>query len=54
MIRKYKEESSSDLKDWVPDAPGEYVDTVVEEWKKGNPDDADVDEVMSFVEADRS
>jgi hypothetical protein len=39
---KYENESTSDFKDWVTDAPGEYIDTVVEEWKKGNPDDADV------------
>ena len=27
---------SSDFAGWVEDASGEYIDTVVEEWKKGN------------------
>ena len=51
---KYKEESISDLKDWVEDAPGEYVETVVEEWKKGNPDDDEIAEVMSVAKGGRS
>jgi hypothetical protein len=51
---KYEEESISDFKDWVTDAPGDYVDTVVEEWKKGNPDDADIAEITSVVQAGRS
>jgi len=46
---EYEAESSSNFKDWVTDAPGEYVDTVVEEWKKGNPGDNDIAEVMSVV-----
>ena len=45
----YKEESRSDLKDWLEDAPGEYVATVVEEWKKGNPDNDAITEVMSIA-----
>jgi hypothetical protein len=51
---KYNEESSSDLKDWVEDAPGEYVETVVEEWKKGNPDEDEIAEVMSVAKGGRS
>jgi hypothetical protein len=50
----YEEESCSDFKDWVTDAPGEYVDTVVEEWKKGNPNDKDIAEVMSIVKGGSS
>jgi hypothetical protein len=46
---KYEEESSSEFKDWVTDAPGEYIDTVIDEWKKGNPNGDDVAEVTSFV-----
>ena len=51
---EYDDKSISDFKDWVTDAPGEYVDTVVEEWKKGNPNDEDIAEVMNFVKGERS
>ena len=47
---KYEEESNSDFKDWVPDAAGDYVSTVLEDWKKGKPSDEDVAEVKSIVE----
>jgi hypothetical protein len=49
-LRKYEESSNSDIKDWLSDAPGEYVDTVVKEWKEGNPNDEDIAEVMGVVE----
>jgi hypothetical protein len=45
----YEKDSASEFKDWVPDAPGEYVSFVVDEWKKGNPSDEDVAEVMNFM-----
>ena len=50
----YEQESCSDLKDWVTDAPGEHVDTVVEEWKKGNPGNEDIAEVMSVMKGGQS
>ena len=50
----YKEESTSDLSEWLEDAPGDYVDTVVEEWKKGNPSDEDIADVMNIARSDRS
>jgi hypothetical protein len=50
----YKEESRSDLKDWLEDAPGEYVETVVREWKKGNPDNDAIAEVMSVAKGGQS
>ena len=50
---KYEGASSSSLADWVEDAPGEYVYTVIEEWKKGNPTSEDITEVMSFAEGDQ-
>jgi hypothetical protein len=50
----YKEESRSDLKDWLEDASGEYVETVVREWKKGNPDNDAIVEVMSVVKSAQS
>ena len=49
-ILKYEEESDSDFKGWVEDAPGEYINTVFEEWKKGNPDDDAVAEVAKIIE----
>lgn len=49
-LLRYEKESYSDLTDWVQDAPGEYIDTVVEEWKKGNPSSDDIAEVMEIVE----
>jgi hypothetical protein len=51
-LRKFDKESYSDLKDWFVDEPSEYVYTVLDEWKKGNPDKKDIREVMSFVESD--
>jgi hypothetical protein len=51
---RYEEGSSSDFSGWVEDAPGEYVDNVIEEWKKGNPSDDDIAEIMCFVKDGRS
>ena len=48
----YKEESTSDFADWVEDAPDQYVDTVIDEWKKGNPPSEDIAEVMSIAKRD--
>ena len=48
-LLRYKKGASSELSDWLPDAPGEYIETVVDEWKKGNPSDDDVAEVMRIA-----
>ena len=48
-LQMYGESPVSDLSGWLQDAPGEYIDTVVDEWKKGNPSDADVAEVLNVV-----
>ena len=48
-LQMYDNGSSSDLSDWLQDAPGEYIDTVIDEWKKGNPSGEDVAEVLSIV-----
>ena len=50
----YEEDSTSDFADWVEDAPDQYVETVIDEWKKGNPSSEDIAEVMSIAKRDRS
>ena len=50
---KYRDESFSDIADWFEDAPDEYVDTVIDEWKKGNPASKDIVEVMSIVQSEK-
>ena len=49
-LLRYEEGSRSDFSEWVMDAPGEYIYTVVGEWKKGNPSSEDISEVMGIVE----
>ena len=48
-LMAYEEDSRSDFAEWVTDAPGEYIHTVVDEWKKGNPSGEDIAEVMGIV-----
>ena len=47
-LRKYEKESTSDFSDWVPDAPGEFIESVYEEWKKGQPSEDDIVEVIEI------
>jgi hypothetical protein len=51
-LQMYGEGSSSEFSDWVEDAPGEYIDSVIEEWKKGKPSEEDIAEVMSIERGD--
>ena len=53
-LMRYDKDPNDDFKDWVIDAPGEYIDTVIYEWKKGNPSDEDIAEVMGFVKSGQS
>ena len=53
-IRMYDEEPSSDFGGWAEDLTGEHIDTVVKEWKKGNPSSEDIDEVMRAAEGNPS
>ena len=53
-LMAYEEDSRSDFAEWVTDAPGEYIHTVVDEWKKGNPSGEDIAEVMGIVKGGRS
>jgi len=50
----YDKKSCSDFYDWVQDAPGEYIDTVIDEWKKGKPADEDIAEVMNIARGEPS
>ena len=49
-LQQYENESTSDFKDWVVDAPLGYVHNVIDEWKKGKPSKEDIADIMSFVE----
>lgn len=51
---RYGEDSSSDLKEWVSDAPNEYVYTVIQEWERGNPPGIDIAEVMEIVKEEKA
>jgi len=51
-LRMYEENSTSDFADWVEDAPGEFIDRVVDEWMEGNPPSEDIDEVMSIAKGE--
>jgi len=39
----------SEFKNWATDAPVEYIDRILNDWKKGNPDSTDITEVEGAV-----
>ena len=49
-LYRFKHESTSEFKDWAPDAPGIFAETVVDAWKAGSPSRADVKAVKACVE----
>jgi hypothetical protein len=49
-ISKFSEESNSEFLEWAVDAPSEYLSTVVDEWKKGNPGAEEVKEIEGLFE----
>ncbi len=51
---KFEKEAITDFAEWVEDAPCEYVDAAVKEWKKSKPGKKDIAEVMSIAKGDRS
>jgi hypothetical protein len=53
-LMEYDKKSNSNFYDWVQDAPGEYIDNVIDEWKKGKPTDKDIAEVMSITKGEPS
>ena len=48
-IRMYDEDPDSEFGGWVEDVTGECIDTVIKEWKKGNPSREDIADVMRVV-----
>ena len=49
-LRMYEKEASSEFSDWVKDAPSQYIDVVLKEFKKGNPSDEDLAQVEALVQ----
>ena len=48
-IYKFEKESASEYKDWAVDAPREYFERVLKEWKNGQNNPEDVAEVEDFI-----
>lgn len=53
-IRKFESESHSEFLDWAVDAPGENIERVIDEWKKGQPDEEDIVEVLQIMQNDKT
>ena len=53
-LYRFKCESTSEFKDWAPDAPIIFAETVVDAWKAGSPGRADIAVVKAFVEDELS
>jgi hypothetical protein len=49
-LYQFDHESRSKFKDWAPDAPSIFAETVVNAWKAGSPSRADVKAVKAFIE----
>ena len=49
-IYKFEKESPSEYKDWAVDAPREYFEQILKEWKSGQNSPEDVAEVEDFIE----
>jgi hypothetical protein len=49
-ISKFSQESNSEFSEWAVDAPSEYMSTVADEWKKGNPFADEVNEIEGLFE----
>jgi len=49
-LYRFKRESTSEFKDWAPDAPSVFAEAVVEAWKEGSPSRVDIAAVKAFVE----
>lgn len=49
VIYTFEKESSSEYKDWAVDAPREYFEQVLKEWKNGQNNPEDAAEVEDFI-----
>jgi hypothetical protein len=49
-LERFEHESTTEFKDWAPDAPLAFAGTVVNAWKAGSPGRADVKAVKTFIE----
>jgi hypothetical protein len=47
---QFEHESTTQFKDWAPDAPIIFAESVVYAWKVGSPSQADIEAVKAFVE----
>ncbi|MDI6917530.1 MAG: hypothetical protein QMC80_07010 [Thermoplasmatales archaeon] len=48
-IYRFEKESKSEYKDWAVDAPWEYFENVLDDWKKGCKNPKDVQEMEEFI-----
>jgi hypothetical protein len=49
-LERFEHESTTEFKDWAPDAPLAFAETVLDAWKAGSPSRADVKAVNTFIE----
>ena len=48
-LQNFKKDSSSEILDWAEDAPGDYIERVYDEWKKGRPSEEDLADVSGII-----
>lgn len=48
-IYQFEKESTSEFSDWVVDAPKEYFESVLDEWRKGTKDPKDIADIEDFI-----
>lgn len=49
-LYQFEHESTSEFKNWAPDAPDSFAWAVVDAWKAGTPDRADIAALKAFIE----
>jgi hypothetical protein len=49
-LYRFARESKSEFKDWAGDAPIAFAEAVIEAWKDGSPERADVRKIKEFIE----
>jgi hypothetical protein len=49
-LHRFKHESTSEFKNWAPDAPSVFTEVVIDAWKEGNPSRADRKIIRTFIE----